>query len=155
MARSSGVVEIRTFTPMKKLQAIMLCAWIPQKRRPPLIAQRSTGRAGGNFGMYFRMARGDTWRASFSSSSLAIRSSPHEGLSRAIFQMSRWSSTWIGRRPPSDFQRQKWRKPLRCQATKVLGLTKVRASRQLKQRLSSTSVRRVGLSARRALTLRS
>jgi hypothetical protein len=38
---------------------------------------------------------------------------------------------------------------LRCQATKVVGLTTVRASRQLNQRLSSINVRRVGLSARR------
>ena len=44
---------------------------------------------------------------------------------------------------------------MRCQATKVLALTRVKASRQLNQRLSSTSVRRVGLSARRGWTLRS
>jgi len=69
-------------------------------------------------------------------------------------QMRCWSITGIGRRPASDFRRQKWRKPLRCQATKVFGLTTVRASRQFNQRLSSTSVRRVGSSARRDLTLR-
>ena len=61
----------------------------------------------------------------------------------------------MGRRPAPDFQRQKRRKPLRCQVTKVLGRTMVNASCQLNQRLSSTSVSRVGLSARRGLTLRS
>src|SRR5271154_3868999 len=55
----------------------------------------------------------------------------------------------------SRFPASEQAETLRCQGTRVLGLTTVKASRQSNQRLSSASVTRVGLSARRRLILRS
>lgn len=105
--------------------------------------------------MYFLIVRGDTRRPSLSSSSFAIRSSPHEGLSRAILRIKCWSAAGIGRLPASDFQRQKRRKPLRCQATKVLGLYDDQSVAPIEPAAEQHQRGRVGLSARRGLTLRS
>src|SRR5580700_9137780 len=87
------------------------------------------------------MVRGDTRRPSLSSNSLAIRSSPHEGLSPAILRIRRWSSGGIRGRPDWHFRGQKNWKPLRCQPMKVLGVTTVSALRQLNQRLSHRRVK--------------
>jgi hypothetical protein len=85
------------------------------------------------------MVRGDTGRPSFSSNSFAIRSSPQEGFSPAIVRIKCWRSDGIRGRPDWHFQRQKSRKPLRCQPMKVLGFTTV-VLRQLNQQLSHTQV---------------
>src|SRR5271166_6172702 len=112
--------------------------------------------AGGDFGIYFRIVRGGTRRPSFSSSSFAIRSSPPRGiLARdSLDQTLQLDRDW----PPASFGLPA---PEQAEALAVPGdqglggLTTIKASRQLNQRLSSTSARRVGLSARRGLTLRS
>jgi len=72
---------------------------ILEKGGPALIAARSAGPGAGDFGRYFPIVRGETRRPSFSRSSLAMRSSPHEGFSRAISRIGRWSSGGIGGRP--------------------------------------------------------
>jgi hypothetical protein len=105
--------------------------------------------------MYFRMVRGDTRRPSFSRSSLAMRSSPHEGFSRAIRRISVRSSTGRGGRPRRDVHRHHTRNPWRCQRIKVCGCTMVRACRQSNQRASTVIGRRVAVVARLGLTFRS
>ena len=108
-----------------------------------------------DLGRYFRMVRGDKRKPSFSSNSLAIRSSPHEGFSPAILRIRRWRSGGIRGRPDWHFLRQKSWKPLRCQPMKVLGVTTVSALLQLNQRLSHRRVKRAGWEVRRGLILRS
>ena len=73
--------------------------------------------------MYLRTVRGEIWIPSLSNSSLAMRSSPQDGLSRAIARMSARNSAGIRGRPGRDFQRQNRRNPARCQPMKVLGVT--------------------------------
>ena len=84
--------------------------------------------------MYFRTVRGDTRRPSLSSSSLAMRSWPHVGLSWAIWRMSACNSAGIRGRPGRDFQRQNSRNPWRCQRINVAGCTMAKAWRQSNQR---------------------
>ena len=62
---------------------------------------------------------------------------PQRGFSRHILRMrSRTSREMTGRpgRPCRTFQVQKRRKPARCQATTVSGLTMANAERQSRQR---------------------
>jgi len=99
-----------------------------------------TAGAIGNFGKYFRIVRGDTRRPSFTSNSLAIRSWPQDGFSRAILRIRRWSSGGIRGRPAWHVLRQNSWERLRCQPMKVLGVTTVNALRQLNQRLSNIRV---------------
>jgi hypothetical protein len=109
---------------------------ILQKGGPSLVAAPVTGRSGWYLGKYLRIVRGDTRRPSFSSNSFAMRSSPHEGFSSAILRIRTWSSGGIGGRPARHFLRQKNRKPWRCQAIKVPGVTTVNALRQSNRWLS-------------------
>ena len=60
---------------------------IPEEGGPTLIAARLAGGPNGTFGRYLRTVRGDTRRPSFSNNSSAMRSSPHEGFSRAILRI--------------------------------------------------------------------
>ena len=62
--------------------------------------------------MYFRTVRGETRIPSFTSNSLAIRSSPQSGFSVAIRRMSRCSSDGIRGRPALLFQRQRFASPV-------------------------------------------
>ena len=67
----------------------------------PALRCRTLPSASGSerFGRYLRTVRGDTRRPSLSNSSLAMRSSPQDGLSRAIRRMSACRSGGIGGRP--------------------------------------------------------
>src|SRR5882672_7400252 len=70
------------------------------------------------------------------SSSPWMRGAPQPGFSRHILQIrSRISREMAGRPgwPRRTFQVQNRRKPARCQATTVSGLTMARAERQLRQ----------------------
>jgi hypothetical protein len=62
-------------------------------------------------GKYFRTVRGDTCKPRLRRSSLAMRSSPHVGLSRAIRRMSACRSAGIGGRSGLDVHRQNHRNP--------------------------------------------
>ena len=71
------------------------------------------------------------------SSSPWMRGAPQRGFSRHILRIrSRTSGEMTGRpgRPPRTFQVQKRRKPERCHATTVSGLTMASAERQSRQR---------------------
>jgi len=72
---------------------------IAQKSRPTL--NRLAGDPAG-FGMYFLTVRGETRIPNFTSSSLAMRSSHHSGVSLAMRPMSCRSSSGIGGRPGRD-----------------------------------------------------
>src|SRR6476646_3459350 len=62
--------------------------------------------------IYRRTVRGDTRIPSFTSSSLAMLSSPHVRFDAAIVAISRCTSTGIAGRPGArDFQRQNNRNP--------------------------------------------
>jgi hypothetical protein len=52
--------------------------------------------------MYFLTVLGETHMPNFTNSSLAMRSSPHNGFSLAIRRMSCRSSSGIGGRPGRD-----------------------------------------------------
>ena len=110
---------------------------VDQRRSP-------RGRPGGRFGKYLRTVRGEIRIPSLSSSSLAIRSSPHSTFSRAILRISARSSFGIGGRPARDFIRQNNRQPARCQRIIVAGCTTTSALRQ------SNSLEVCPTSARRA-----
>jgi hypothetical protein len=90
-----------------------------------------------------------------SSSSLAIRSSPHSTFSRAILRISSRSSIGIGGRPARDFIRQISLQPARCQQTIVAGCTTTSAPRQSKRIASSARLIRVAESTLRDRTPRS
>jgi len=106
--------------------------------------------------MYRRTVRGDTRIPSFTSSSDAIRSSPHVRFAPAMSAIkSRRSAGNRGRPRGIDFHRQNSRNPLRCHRMSVSGFTTVRSRRQSMSRDSATSVIRVASSARRGLTCRS
>ena len=92
---------------------------------------------------------------SLTSSSFAIRSSPHTGLSQAILRISVRNSVGIGGRPSLHLNRQNKRHPVRCQRIIVLGLTITTAPRQSNKRVRSASPTRVTQSTRRGLTPRS
>ena len=105
--------------------------------------------------MYLRTVRGETRIPSLSSSSFAIRSSPHNGFSVAILRIRLRSSSGIGGRPALHFQRQKIRQPSRCHRTTVDGLTLTTASRQSKSLENTAKLTRVAWSTRRGLIPRS
>jgi hypothetical protein len=84
-----------------------------------------------------------------------MRSSPHDGFSRAMRRIRACNCLGIGGRPGRDFSRQKSFQPARCQRIIVSGRTTTRASRQSKSRESNASEIRVTGSTRRDLTLRS
>jgi hypothetical protein len=113
------------------------------------------GRPGARGGRYFRTVRGETWIPSFRRSSLAIRSSPHEGFSIPMRRIRDCTCLGMGGRPGRDFRRQNNFQPARCQRIIVSGRTTTKASRQLKNRESNASVIRVTGSIRRGLTPRS
>jgi hypothetical protein len=70
-----------------------------------------------------RTVRGEIGIPNLSSSSLAMRSSPHSTFSRAIRRDQLGSSCGIGGRPARDFIRQNNLQPARCQRTIVAGCT--------------------------------
>src|SRR5205823_11831315 len=72
--------------------------------------------------MYFATLDRATSKPSLSSSPW-MRGAPHSGLSTLIRRISARRSASIWGRPPKerDFQRQSWRKPARCQRTRVSG----------------------------------
>ncbi len=99
---------------------------VAQEGRPTLIAARAPRR--GRFGMYLRTVRGETRRPSFSSSSLAIRSSPQIGFSVAIRRISWRSSGGIGGHPCLERRRGYYphspaSRPWRPRALRVAGDT--------------------------------
>jgi len=70
------------------------------------------------------------------SSSPWMRGAPQPGFSRHIWRIRARISWEIEGRPTwpcRTFQARNWRKPARCQATTVSGLTMARAERQLRQ----------------------
>lgn len=75
---------------------------ILQERRPALI---TSSLPSDPFGMYLPTVRGETRIPSLTSSSFAIRSSPHTGFSEAILQISARSSAGIGGRPSLHLNR--------------------------------------------------
>src|ERR1039458_685152 len=85
-------------------------------------------------GQYLPTVRGETRMPSFSESSSATRSSPQVMFSLTIRAMSWRMSLGSGGRPPRDFQRQYSLKALRCQRTKVLGVTTMSASFRSEER---------------------
>jgi len=110
---------------------------------------------GARSGKFLLTVRGDTRIPSFNSNSLAMRSSPHEGFSSAIWRISTCSSTGIGGRPGRDFNRQNSSHPARCQRISVSGRTTVSAPRQSKSCDSRVRAMRVAESMRRGFTPRS
>src|SRR5688572_29360194 len=102
--------------------------------------------------MYLRTVLGDTRRPSLSNSSLAMRSWPQVGFSRAIRRMRACRYFGKAGRPDFDLQRQNQRKPRRCQRVNVSGVTIVKAERQSNQRESQTIATRIALVACRGLT---
>jgi len=105
---------------------------------------------------YLPTVRGETRMPNFSDSSLAIRSSPHVGFSRAIRNTKSRRSFGSGGRPPlRDFHRQKILTAVRCHPTKVSGFTITNASRQSKNFASATIARRNDAVVRRGLIFRS
>ena len=105
--------------------------------------------------MYLRTVRGETRIFSFTSSSLAMRSSPHSGFSCAILRINARNSTGFGGRPVLHLYRQKRRHPSRCQRKMVAGRTRITASRQSKSLVNSARLTRVNASTFRTLTPRS
>ena len=105
--------------------------------------------------MYLRTVRGETRIFSFTSSSLAIRSSPHSGFSCAILRINARNSAGIGGRPALHLPRQKSCHPSRCQRIMVAGQTRTTASRQSKSLVNSARLIRVNASTLRGLTPRS
>ena len=101
----------------------------------------------------WRTVRGEIWMPSLSNSSLAMRSSPQDGLSRTMARMSARNSAGIRGRPGRDFQRQNRRNPAPCQPMKVFGVTFTSVSCHAKPCESSTSIKRVTLLKRRGLIL--
>ena len=73
-----------------------------QESRPAQIPSRAA--PGGCRGTYLHTVRGETRISSFNSSSLAMRSSPQWGFSRAIRRMRRCSSAGIAGRPGRGLQ---------------------------------------------------
>lgn len=117
------------------------------QRRSPL------GRPRGRRGRYFLTVRGETRIPSFRSSSLAMRSSPHNGFSLAIRRIRAWVGAGIGGRPGRDFRRQNSFHPIRRQRISVSGRTS--AERHSNRRDNSIRLARVAGSTRRGFTRRS
>lgn len=113
------------------------------------------GRPGGRRGMYLRTVRAETWMPSFSSNSLAMRSSPQRGFSVAMRRINPCSWGGIAGRLGRQFTRHSSFQALRCQPSRVLGRTTTKASRQSKSFDNRVSRTRVTGSMRRGLTPRS
>jgi hypothetical protein len=91
----------------------------------------------------------DTRRPSFSSSSLAMRSSPHVRFDAAIVAISRCTSAGMRGRPGvRDFQRQNSRSPFRCQRISVSRFTRTSNDRHSRNRDKPARTIRVESSAR-------
>lgn len=105
---------------------------------------------------YFETVLGETTIPSFSDNSSEILSSPQVGFTLSISRInSRRFFGNAGRPRFGDFQRQNILNPVRCQPTKVSGLTIPKDLRQSKSRPSVTMIsRNIGL-ARRGLAFRS
>jgi hypothetical protein len=138
-----------------KVAGTMAAAWLRTNVRQRWEGMRCPRPGSTRFGMYFRTVRGDTRRPSLSWSSLVIRSSPHDGLSRAMQRMSACRSAGINGRPARDFHRQNNRNPWRCRRRNVAGWTTANAWRQSNPRASQTRVKRAASVARRGLRWRS
>jgi hypothetical protein len=104
-------------------------------------------------GKYLRTVRGEIRIPNLSSSSLAIRSSPHSTFSRAILRISS-RSIGIGGRPARDFIRQRSLQPARCQRIIVAGCTTTNAPRQSNSLARTAKLTRVAASTRRGWTPR-
>jgi len=85
----------------------------------------------------------------FTNSSLAIRSSPYTGFSRAILRINVRNSMGILGRPGRHFHLQKRRQPARCHRTIVFGPTTHSASRHSKNLARIAKLIRVAASIRR------
>lgn len=105
--------------------------------------------------MYFLTVRGETRIPNFTNSSLAMRSSPHKGLSVAIRRINWRSSSGIDGRPDRDLYRQNRRHPARCQRTTVSGRTTITQDRQSHILESQARLARVAASIRRGFVPRS
>ena len=139
-------------TAIKKSHATIPCAC----KRKKVDQRRSLlGRPLGNPGKYLLTVRADTRIPRFRRSSLAMRSSPHEGFSCAIRRIRACICWGIGGRPARDFSRQNNFHPTRCQRIKVSGRTTTSAPRQLKNRERSAEVIRVTELTRRGFIPRS
>ncbi len=93
---------------------------------------------------------------SFSDNSLAIRSSPQVGLSRASWRISSFKFFGSDGRPRlRDFHCQNIRNADRCHLMNVSGLTITGASRHSKRRPNATIVIRARVVIRRGLAFRS
>ena len=108
-----------------------------------------------SFGMYFLTVRAEARIPSFMESSAEIRSSPQDGLSRAMARINSRRFEGRGGRPRLAFHLQKIRNPCLCQRISVAGFTTTRAFLQSKNRISRAMRNRVASSARRGLILRS
>jgi hypothetical protein len=139
-------------TAAKKSQATIAFAWWRSK-----VEQRGSPRecSGGRLGMHFLIVRGETCSPSFSSSSLAIGSSPQNGLSVAMRRMSWRSSSGIRGRACLDLERQNSLHPAQCQRINVSGRTTTRASRQSNCRERYAGDPRIAASTRLGFTPRS
>jgi hypothetical protein len=93
--------------------------------------------------------------SSVKSSSLAMRSSPHDGFSFPIRRMSLCNSSGIGGRPGWDCSRQNNFRAARCHRIIVSGPTTTSASRQSQHFESIVSETRVTGSIRRGIIPRS
>ena len=100
--------------------------------------------------------RGDTRIPSFTSSSAAIRSSPHVRFAAAVSAMIVCNPAGTrGRLRDRDLRRRNNWNPFRCQRINVSGLTTVRTRRHSISRDSATRTIRVALSARLGRVFRS
>lgn len=142
--------------------------WQSPQRRSHTLESLSRGSSGtlptaghprgwpaGGFSMYFRTVRGETRMPNFTNNSLAIRSSPQIGFSRAILRISARNSTGIRGRLARHFHRQNKRHPARCHRMIDFGCTTYSASRQLKKLAKIAKLIRVAASTRRGLIPRS
>ena len=110
------------------------------------------GWPGARFGIYLRTVLGETQIPSFSSSSLATRSSPERWFSFAIRRISARSSSGIGGGPRRDFTRHSSLQPARCQRIMVAGCTTTKAPRQSNNLERSARLMRVPASILRGFT---
>ena len=126
---------------------------ISDESGPALILAAARGR-GFAFDV-FAHVDGESRICSFSSSSSAIRSSPHVGFSAAR-QIKRLNSAFTRGRPTDlDFQRQNRRNEARRQPIKVAGLTMINALCQSKKRASFENTNRFGAAVGAAFFSRS
>src|SRR5215831_11637545 len=141
-------------TTVNRSQAMITLAWFRTK-----VSQCCLGsgvRTGPPTFRYFSSVRGETRIPSFTSNSLAMRSSPQLTFSAAICRIN--CRRFFGKQGLAggfDFQCQNSRKPLRCQRMRVSAWTFTSPLRHGNMRLSVAITHRVESLARRGLTLRS